>query len=540
MPSPRNRSAIVLQSIWEVSALAWRRFLSGWGVVSLPERVMFLDTTLRDGEQTPGVALLPEEKLEIARQLDLLGVDMIEAGFPAASKGELEAVRSIAREGLKAEIVALARSDKGDIELAASCDVDCIHTFIATSEIHLKKKLKLSREEVLKRAVEGVELVKAHGLKCEFSAEDATRSDLDFLVQVYRAVTDAGADRIDIPDTVGVAIPRSMYNIVDRVKRSVKVPIAVHCHDDMGLAVANSLAGVEAGAEEIHATINGLGERAGNASLEEAALALYALYGVKTGLNLGEIYRTSQLVSKLTGVRLPPNKAVVGDNAFAHESGIHAHGVLSSPETYEPLPPELVGHRRRIVAGKHAGRHGIEAILREMGLVLSPAQLDEVVYRVKELGDKGRKVSETDLLYIVETVAGKIKPEKRRIKLKDLIVVTGDKTTPTATIRLIIDGVEYKNSDFGVGPIDAVMKAFQGIMSSVANFKLVDFKLDAITGGSDALANVSVKLVDDMGLMVSGKGVREDIVMAGVEAVIDAANRLLNIRSTLQEGRNSL
>ncbi|MEM2122320.1 MAG: 2-isopropylmalate synthase [Candidatus Bathyarchaeia archaeon] len=519
--------------------MAWRKFLSEWGGVSLPEKVMFLDTTLRDGEQTPGVALLPEEKLEIARQLDVLGVDMIEAGFPAASKGELEAIRIIASEGLSAEIVALARSERRDIELAASCGVDCIHTFIATSEIHLKKKLRLSREEVLSRAVEGVELVKEHGLKCEFSAEDATRSDLDFLVQVYRAVTDAGADRIDIPDTVGVAVPRSMYNIVRHVKRSVNVPIAVHCHDDMGLAVANSLAGVEAGAEEIHATINGLGERAGNASLEEAALALYALYGIKTSLNLGEIYRTSQLVSKLTGVRLPPNKAVVGDNAFAHESGIHAHGVLSSPETYEPLPPELVGHRRRIVAGKHAGRHGVDAILREMGLVLSPTQLDEVVYRVKELGDKGRNVTETDLLYIVETVAGKIKPEKRRIKLKDLIVVTGDKTTPTATIRLVIDGVEYKNSDFGIGPIDAVMKAFQGVMSNVANFRLVDFKLDAITGGSDALANVTVKLVDDMGRIVSGKGVREDIVMAGVEAVIDAANRLLNIRSTLQDARKT-
>ncbi len=309
------------------------------------------------------------------------------------------------------------------------------------------------------------------------------------------------------------------------------VPIAVHCHDDMGLAVANSLASIEAGAEEIHSTINGLGERAGNASLEEVALALYALYGIKTNLNLNEIYRTSQLISKLTGIRVSPTKSVVGDNAFAHESGIHAHGVLSSPETYEPLSPELVGHKRRIVAGKHAGRHGIESILKEMGLVLSPAQLDEAVIRVKEIGDKGRQVTEKDLLYIVDTVAGRIKPEKRRIELKDLVVVTGNKTTPTATIRLLIDGVEYKNSDFGVGPIDSVMNSFQGVMRKVANFNLVDFKLDSITGGSDALANVSVKLMDDNGFIVSGKGVREDIVMAGVEAVIDAANRLLHIKS---------
>ncbi len=515
--------------------MAWRKFLEKLDEIITPERVLFFDTTLRDGEQTPGVALLPEEKLDIAKQLDILGVDMIEAGFPVASKGELDAVKMVANEGLDTEIVALARSNRRDIELAASCDVDCIHTFIATSEVHMKKKLKLSKEEVLERAVEGVKLVKKNGFKCEFSAEDATRSELEFLGRVYRAVSDAGADRINIPDTVGVAVPRAMYNVVKHVRKVTDMPIAVHCHDDMGLAVANSLAGIEAGAEEIHATINGLGERAGNASLEEVALALYALYGFKTNLNLKEIYRTSQLVSKLTGIRAPPNKAVVGDNAFAHEAGIHSHGVLSSPETYELLPPELVGHRRRIVAGKHAGRHGIEAMLKEMGLVLSPVQLDEAFVRVKELGDKGRQVTETDLLYIVEAVAGSIKPEKRRIELKDLIVVTGDKTTPTATIRLLIDAVEYKNSDFGVGPIDAVMNAFQGVMRKVANFRLVDFKLDSITGGSDALANVSIKLMDDDRHVVSGKGVREDIVMAGVEAVIDAANRLLHIRSASQD-----
>jgi isopropylmalate/citramalate/homocitrate synthase-like protein len=514
--------------------MAWRKFLNERGMTP-PKRILFFDTTLRDGEQTPGVALLPEEKLAIARQLAVLGVDMIEAGFPATSKGELDAVKMVAQEGLDSEIVALSRSNKKDIELAASCDVDCIHTFIATSDIHIKKKLKLSREEVLERAVKGVEIVKNYGLKCEFSAEDATRSDLQFVGKVYNTVSKAGVDRIDIPDTVGVTIPHAMRRIVEHVKHVVDVPIAVHCHDDMGLAVANSLASIEAGAEEVHATINGLGERAGNASLEEVALALYALYGIKTNLNLEEVYRTSQLVSKLTGIRISPTKSVVGENAFAHESGIHAHGVLSSPETYEPLSPELVGHKRRIVAGKHAGRHGIESILKDMGLTLSPVQLDETVIRVKEIGDKGRQVTEKDLLYIVETVAGRIKPEKRRIELKDLVVITGDKTTPTATIRLVIDGVEYKNSDFGVGPIDSVMNSFQGVMSKVANLKLVDFKLDSITGGSDALANVSVKLMDDKGFIVSGKGVREDIVMAGVEAVIDAANRLLHIKSESQK-----
>ncbi len=364
---------------------------------SLPDRVFFYDTTLRDGEQTPGVALLPEEKLEIARQLDLLGVDSIEAGFPATSKGEQEAVKQIAQAGLRAEISALARCVQKDIDLAMSCKAGCIHTFIATSDIHLKKKLGLSREEVVTKAVESVEYVKAHGLKCEFSAEDATRTDLSFLISVCESVEKAGVDRIDIPDTVGVAVPRAMFELVRRITEKIRVPVALHCHDDMGLAVANSLAGIEAGARELHVTVNGIGERAGNASLEELALVLHTFYGVKTGIQLREIYKTSRLVSKLTGMMVAPNKSVVGDNAFAHESGIHTDGVLLAPDTYEPLAPETVGHERKLVAGKHAGKHGIDAMLKDMGLVLTKPQLDEVVGRVKELGDKGRSVSETDL-----------------------------------------------------------------------------------------------------------------------------------------------
>jgi len=498
---------------------------------TLPDRVYFYDTTLRDGEQTPGVALLAEEKLEIARQLDALGVDSIEAGFPATSKGEQEAARLIAGAGLKAEVSALARSIQKDIDLALSCNVGCVHTFIATSDIHLKKKLGMSREEVVQRAVESVEYVKAHGLKCEFSAEDATRTDPDFLIDIYEAVVKAGADRIDIPDTVGVAVPRAFFHLVRNVTERIKVPVALHCHDDMGLAVANSLAGVEAGAQELHVTVNGIGERAGNASLEELALSLYALYGVRTGINLKEIYETSRLVSKLTGVVIAPNKSVVGDNAFAHESGIHTDGIISSPDTYEPLPPEIVGHERKLVAGKHAGKHGIDAMLKEMGLILTKSQLDEIVGRVKDLGDKGRAVTETDLFHIFEAVTKSTAPEKRRIELSDLVVVTGSKTTPTATLKLLIDGKEYKASEFGIGPIDAALKAIQNVVGDVTKFKLVDFKLEAITGGSDALANVTVKLMDNKRRTVSAKGVREDIVMAGVEAVINAANRLLLLNS---------
>ena len=502
---------------------------------SLPDRVFFYDTTLRDGEQTPGVALLPEEKLEIAQRLDALGVDSIEAGFPATSKGEQDAVRMIADAGLKAEIAALARSIQKDIDLAISCKVGCIHTFIATSDIHLKKKLGMSREEMVRKAVEAVEYVKAHGLKSEFSAEDATRTDPDFLVSVCEAVVKAGADRVDIPDTVGVAVPRAMFQLVRKVTERIQVPVALHCHDDMGLAVANSLAGIEAGARELHVTVNGIGERAGNASLEELALILHTFYGVKTGIQLKEIYNTSRLVSKLTGVVVAPNKSVVGDNAFAHESGIHTDGIISAPDTYEPLPPEIVGHERKLVAGKHAGKHGIDAMLKEMGLVLTKPQLDEVVNRVKELGDKGRSVTDTDLSYIFEVVTRSTAPEKRRIELADLVVLTGNRTTPTATLRLMIDGKDYKSSEFGVGPIDATLKAIEKVVGDVAKFRLVDFKLDAITGGSDALATATVKVIDNKGRTVMAKGVREDIVMAGVEAVINAANRLLLLNSLTEK-----
>jgi 2-isopropylmalate synthase len=501
----------------------------------LPDRVFFYDTTLRDGEQTPGVALLPEEKLEIAQQLDVLGVDSIESGFPATSKGEQQAVKQIAEAGLKAEVSALARCIRKDIDLAISCKVGCIHTFIATSDIHLKKKLGLSREEVVAKAVESVEYVKAHGLKSEFSAEDATRTDPSFLVSVCESVAKAGVDRIDIPDTVGVAVPRVMYDLVRRITERISVPVALHCHDDMGLAVANSLAGIEAGAQELHVTVNGIGERAGNASLEELALVLHTFYGVKTGIQLKEIYKTSRLVSKLTGVMVAPNKSVVGDNAFAHESGIHTDGVLSAPDTYEPLAPEIVGHERKLVAGKHAGKHGIDAMLKDMGLVLTKPQLDEVVGRVKELGDKGRSVTETDLFHIFEVVTGSTAPEKRRIELVDLVVLTGNRTTPTAILKLLIDGKEYKSSEFGVGPIDATVKAIERVVGDVAKFKLTDFKLEAITGGSDALANATAKVMDNKGRTVSAKGVREDIVMAGVEAVINAANRLLLITSLTEK-----
>ncbi|MEM2226030.1 MAG: 2-isopropylmalate synthase [Candidatus Bathyarchaeia archaeon] len=508
--------------------MAWRDYLKDG--VHLPDRVYIFDTTLRDGEQTPEVSLTPEEKLAIAKQLDALGVDVIEAGFPVISKGEMEAVKMISEAGLEAEICGLARAVQRDIDAAVDCGVDCVHTFIATSEVHMAKKLKMTREEVLAKAVEAVEYAKSRGVVVEFSAEDATRSDWGFLVEVYKAVEGAGADRINVPDTVGFAVPRAMFQLIRRLKEEVRIPISVHCHNDMGLAVANSLAGVEAGAEQVHATINGLGERAGNASLEELAVCLKILYGIQTNIKLSELYRTSQMVSSMTGVLIQPNKAIVGSNAFAHESGIHTHGVISSPDTYEPISPELVGRSRRLVAGKHAGRHGVEEMLREMGFSLTKQQLDEILAKVKEIGDKGGKVTDADLASMAEALTGSLPPEERRIKLEDLIVVTGNKTTPVATVRLLIDGKEYRSSHFGVGPIDAAIKAVKNVVSEVAAFDLVEFRLDSITGGTEALANVIVKLADESGRIVSTRAVREDIVMAGVEAIINAANRLLYLK----------
>jgi len=506
-----------------------RRWLGGVAFSNecfLPTRVVVFDTTLRDGEQTPGVTLSPEEKIKIAKQLDILGVDVIEAGFPTASVGEQEVVKSISSVGLRAEICGLARTTKQDVDAALACNADRLHLFIATSNVHMAKKLRLNRDQVLAQIDEAVTYSKAHGVRVEFSAEDATRSDTQFLCQVLKVAADAGADVLNIPDTVGVAIPRGFFNLIRQVKGIVEVPISVHCHDDMGLAVANSLAGIEAGAKQVHVTVNGIGERAGNASLEEFALALHSLYGVPTGIRLKEINRTSQLVSKLTGITIPPNKAVVGDNAFSHESGIHAHGVIRSPDTYEPVPPETVGRVRRLVAGKHAGSHGLDVMLQEMGFSLTKEELKGVLAKVKLLGDKGKRVTETDLYSIAEDVAG-APPTEKKIKIEDLVVTTGNWATPTATLKLLINGKQYESTEVGVGPIDAVSKAIQKSISDVMKFRLVEFRLEAISGGTDALAEVTAKLESEDGRLVSARAVHEDIVMAGVTAIVNAANRLL-------------
>ena len=379
----------------------------------------------------------------------------------------------------------------------------------------------------MRSAVEAVEYLKEHGVTVEFSAEDATRTDPAFLKQVYKAVEEAGADRINIPDTVGVMTPRRMGKLVGEIAETVKVPISVHCHNDFGMATANSLAGVEAGASQVHVTVNGLGERAGNAPLEEVVMALYSLYQFKTNIKTELIYETSRLVSELTGVPVQPNKAIVGENAFTHESGIHVHGVIQMPLTYEPVSPELVGRKTVIVAGKHAGLHGVRKKILELGFAPTEEQMVEIIRQVKELGDKGKYVTTTDLISIASRICGQVPPEEKTVELKELAVVTGSGVIPTASVKLIVNGKEYVSSETGVGPVDAAIKAIRKITDSLVNVRLKEYRLEALTGGSDAMAEVVVKVEDAKGRMVSARAANADIVRASVEAMINGINRLL-------------
>lgn len=493
--------------------------------MNLPEKVRIFDTTLRDGEQTPGVAITPDEKIRIAKRLDRLGVDVIEVGFPAASQGEQKASREIKSLGLNAQVCGLARVLQEDLDAALDSDVDYIHTFIGTSPLHREYKLKMSQEEILAKSVEAVEYIKDHGIIAEFSAEDATRTEFEFLKRIYSAVEDAGADLINVPDTVGVMVPASMQRLIKDLKEVVNIPISVHCHDDFGMAVANSLVAVEAGAEQVHATINGLGERAGNTSLEEVVMALMVSYGVKTNINTELLVGTSELVSRITGVKMPPNKAIVGENAFAHEAGIHVHGVLQKAETYEPLKPEMVGHTRRIVMGKHTGARAIRSKLDDYDIEMDEDQFCSLYDQVKKLGDKGKMVTDADLQALAETVLGR--PKEEKVKLEGFTVMTGDNVLPTATVKLNIEGKIKTAAKTGVGPVDAAINAIQSLVREIADIELKEYHIDAITGGTNALAEVFVILDDGEGNSATGRSTVEDVVMASVEAVLDAINKIL-------------
>jgi 2-isopropylmalate synthase len=490
------------------------------------EKVRIFDTTLRDGEQTPGVSVSPELKLQIANKLDELGVDVIEAGFPIVSHGERQAIKDIVRQGLRAEVCGLARAVQEDIDAALACDLGYIHLFIATSDIHMKYKLKMSREEVINRAIWAVEYVKKHGVQVEFSAEDATRSETNFMKEVFKVVSHAGADRIDIPDTVGYSTPESIYGLVRDVTSISYLPISMHCHDDLGLAVANTIAGINAGAECAHVTVNGIGERAGNASLEEVVMALQCLYKKSHSIKTELLYETSKFVSNAMGIIVQPNKAIIGENAFGHESGIHTHGIINNPLTYEPISPELVGRKRWLQAGKHAGAHGIRAMLQEFGITPNEEQLKHILDRQKNIADLGKSITTSELL----SIAGKEMKNttfQEKFQLRDFHTVTGINIIPTAVVKINTGEKDVISSEIGVGPVDAALKAIQKIVGQLEDVKIREYRLESITGGSDATAEVVVKIEDGDGYIVSSRKTGEDIVIASVEAMMDATNKMI-------------
>jgi 2-isopropylmalate synthase len=368
-------------------------------------KIKMFDTTLRDGEQSPGVALRPEGKLAIARQLDVLGVDMIEAGFPVSSRGEMNGVRLVAQAGLRAEVYGLARAKKEDIDAVLDTGIKSAHLFIPTSDIHLERKLGITRGEALRLAEDAVVYAKSKGMTVMFSAEDATRTAMPFLKEVYRAVIKAGADSINIPDTVGCMDTGRMALVTRQIVSEVRVPVSVHCHDDLGFATANSIAAVEAGADCVHVTVNGVGERCGNAALEEVAPALRYLRlcgRYETGIDFGQIYTTSKLVSELFRMPVQPNKAVVGENSFTHEAGIHAQGVVKDPLTYQLMEPGVFGRETRLAFGKHSGIHGMKAVLERRGVSLPEESLRQIMDEIKRRGDEGMATSEEDLLALAE------------------------------------------------------------------------------------------------------------------------------------------
>ena len=387
--------------------------------MNLPKKVWLFDTTLRDGEQMPGVTYTIDEKIKIARQLDLLRVPKIEAGFPITSPGETEAVKKIASLGLDSTIVALARPLKLDIDRALECDVPYIHVFISTSDLHIKHMMNTTREEVMRQTIEGIEYAKDHGVRVEYSPQDATRTDMNFLKEICKVATDAGAEMLNIPDTVGVMTPRVTYEFFKELKNAVDAPLSAHAHNDMGQATASSLAAVEAGAEQIHVCVNGLGERAGNTSLEQVAVALLAQYGIETGIEYKRIAETCNLVERLSGVYHPPNSPIVGDNAFSHEAGIHVHGLLGFRGNYEVINAEFVGKKSRIAAGKHAGRHGVFKMVQDMGFEPTEDQLKTIARRVKAIGDTGKVLTDNDLYAIAKDVMN-LRIEDR-VKLEQLL-----------------------------------------------------------------------------------------------------------------------
>ncbi|WP_455645204.1 (R)-citramalate synthase [Methanosphaera sp.] len=483
-----------------------------------------LDTTLRDGEQTPGVLITSNEKLKIALKLDELGVDVIEAGSAITSKDEQKSIKTITENNLSAEICSFARPVKVDIDTALACDVDSIHLVIPSSDLHIQHKLRKTREQVEDMAVNATEYAKSHGLIVELSTEDATRTDVSDLKHLYNLCIDAGADRLCACDTIGLLTPEKSYEFYKDLSQLSR-PLSVHCHNDFGLAVANTLAALNGGATEAHVTINGLGERAGNASCEELVMAIESLYGIDTGINTELFYETSQLVERISGVVLQSNKAIVGSNAFAHESGIHADGVLKKSETYEPMNPEKVGHRRRFILGKHVGKHVIHEKIKETNTEVTSEELDRIFASVKSLSDMGKTVTDVDLQAITDEVLS-INPEDSLI-LEEYTTVSGNKITPTASVKVNINNKEKIEAGVGVGPVDAAIEAIRKSIADTADITLEEYHVDAVTGGTDALIDVLVKLKHG-DKVITSRSTKPDVILASVEAYLKGINKILS------------
>ncbi|MGM0577810.1 MAG: 2-isopropylmalate synthase [Myxococcota bacterium] len=499
-----------------------------------PDIVRIFDTTLRDGEQSPGATMTRDEKLRIARQLDALGVDVIEAGFPVASQGEREAVRRIASVVERAEVAGLCRTREGDIDAAWDALKDAanprLHVFIATSDIHLEHKLRMSREEVLEEIRRGVSACAARTPNVEFSAEDATRSDLAFLKEAFACAVESGATVLNIPDTVGYTMPVEYHRIVTAVREMLgdrdDVIISTHCHDDLGLAVANSLAAVAAGARQIECCVNGIGERAGNASLEEVAMAIRTrrdLLGCDTRLDTTKLVAVSRLVSEVTGMLVPPNKAIVGRNAFSHESGIHQHGVLSERTTYEIMAPEDVGFTAsNLVLGKHSGKHALRDRLKALGYEFAEEQMRELFQGFKELTDRKKVIYDEDLHALV---ANTVLAVQQHYALDCIEFTSGSDVTPRAAVTVRIGDETAAAEAGGDGPVNAAIEAIKKATRQ-EDVELEGYTLTAVTGGSDAQGRVHVLIRKD-GLTSRGQGTHTDVVVASARAFVHALNHHL-------------
>lgn len=500
----------------------------------MSQRVYIFDTTLRDGEQSPGVSLNVAEKVQIAKQLARLGVDIIEAGFPISSPGDFESVSAIAREVKGVTVAGLARANFLDIDRAweavRGAEQARIHTFIATSDIHLKHKLRMTREQVLEATVAAVKHAKAYTSDVEFSAEDASRSDFGFLCQVLAAAIKAGATVINIPDTVGYSLPlewgKLINDICHRVAGIEKVIVSIHCHNDLGMAVANSLAAVLNGARQVEGAINGIGERAGNAAVEEVIMALYTRkdqFGVFTSARTEEIYRTSRLVSTLTGMKVQANKAIVGDNAFAHEAGIHQDGMLKDRTTYEIMNPAMIGiSKSNLVLGKHSGRHAFRQRLESMGYVLSKEELNSAFNSFKKLSDKKMNITTEDIEAIIEEEMSRL---PHAFILDYLHISSGTAVVPTATVGLRRDGQLAEEAACGNGPVDAICKAVDKITG--INCTMISWGINAVTAGKDALGDVNLKITTDGYKVFMGRGISTDVLEASAKAYVNAVNKLI-------------